>query len=719
MTPLKPVTIPRLELTAALVSVRVSQTLQQELEYDNVSEVFWTDSKVVLGYINNDARRFHTFVANRVQQIRDHTSPNQWHYVETKSNPADDASRGLSARSLVDRKRWINGPAFLWENDESWRNLDSQYEPLELSLDDKEVKKVSVFTIGAKEAPASLLQRLDYFSDWFRAKRAVAVCRRYLHVLLERVRTRKGNQLQNVKASATRKYQPVEIEDLKKAEREIVKQIQGEAFDKEIKAIKSLGLNEEIQKRDEARQRNQAVKQTSTLYRLDPFLDRHGVLRVGGRIQQASLAEDIKHPVILPREGHVTELVIKNFHEKTQHQGRGFTLNEIRSSGYWITGCSGAVSSFIKNCVTCQKLRAKVQDQKMADLPEDRLEPSPPFSYCGVDFFGPWYVKEGRKELKRYGVLFTCMASRAVHLEVCHTMETDSFLNALRRFVCRRGPIRQLRADQGTNFIGARRELREALGEMDQEKVKSDLLTMNCDWIEFKFNAPTASHMGGVWERQIKTVRSVLSALLEKNGSQLNDEALETFMCEAEAVINSRPLTTDNTTSPVSSEALTPNHLLTTKTKVILPPPGAFQAADQYSRKQWRRVQHFTNEFWTRWRKEFLHALQERQKWVRPRRNLQIGDVVIIKDDNAPRNKWQLARVTEAQKDKDGLVRKVHLAVGDRYLSSNGKRTRPVSFLERPIHKLVLLVPSTRNIEDRVSPTRSQTCKTEQVAEPS
>ena len=172
-------------------------------------------------------------------------------------------------------------------------------------------------------------------------------------------------------------------------------------------------------------------------------------------------------------------------------------------------------------------------------------------------------------------------------------------------------------------------------------------------------------------------------------------------MCEAEAVINSRPLTTDNTTSPVSSESLTPNHLLTTKTKVILPPPGAFQAADQYSKVRWRRVQHFTNEFWTRWRKEFLHALQERQKWVRPRRNLQIGDVVIIKDDNAPRNKWQLARVTEAQKDKNGLVRKVHLAVGDRYPSGNGKRTRPVSFLERPIHKLVLLVPSTRNIEGR------------------
>lgn len=172
---------------------------------------------------------------------------------------------------------------------------------------------------------------------------------------------------------------------------------------------------------------------------------------------------------------------------------------------------------------------------------------------------------------------------------------------------------------------------------MDQDKIKSNLLKMNCYWIEFKFNAPTASHMGGVWERQIRTVRSVLSALLEKNRSQLNDEALRTFMCEAEAAINSRPLTIDNTMSPVSLEALTPNHLLTMKTNVILPPPPprAFQDANQYSRKQWRRIQHLTNEFWTRWRKEFLHALQKQQKWVRPRRNLQIGDV-IIKDDNTP-----------------------------------------------------------------------------------
>jgi len=119
---------------------------------------------------------------------------------------------------------------------------------------------------------------------------------------------------------------------------------------------------------------------------------------------------------------------------------------------------------------------------------------------------------------------------------------------------------------------------------MDQDKIKSDLLKRNCDWIRFNLNAPKASHMGGMWERQIITIRSVLTALLEKNGNQLNDKALQTFMCETEAVDNSCLLTTDNTTSSVSTEALPPNHLLTMKTKIILPPPGVFQDADKYSR---------------------------------------------------------------------------------------------------------------------------------------
>ena len=236
------------------------------------------------------------------------------------------------------------------------------------------------------------------------------------------------------------------------------------------------------------------------------------------------------------------------------------TTNEIRTNGLWVLGCSSAVSSCIFRCVKCRKLRARVQEQKMADLPKDRLEPAPPFTYCGVDYFGPWYIKEGRKELKRYGALFTCMASRAVHIETANSLETDAFINALRRFISLRGPIRLLRSDHGTNFVGAKRELKEALQEIDPAHLRRVLSEEGCDF-EFKMNVPSASYRGGVWERQIRTVRSILGSLMDQAGSQLDDESLRTLMCEATAIINSQPLTTENLNDPNSPEPLTPNHL--------------------------------------------------------------------------------------------------------------------------------------------------------------
>ena len=206
-------------------------------------------------------------------------------------------------------------------------------------------------------------------------------------------------------------------------------------------------------------------------------------------------------------------------------------------------------------------------------------------------------------------MLFTCMVSRAIQIEVAHSNDTDSFINMLRRFICRRGPIRQLRSDQGTNFVGDRNELKEALSELDHSKISTEMLQQNCDYFSFKMNVPSASHMGGVWERQIRSVRNVLAALLSNNASQLDDESLHTFMCEAESIINSRPLSVDGLQDPDAPRPLTPNHLLTMKSKIVLPPPGNFQDADKYSRKRWRRVQHLSNEFWSRWRKEFLQSL--------------------------------------------------------------------------------------------------------------
>ena len=194
----------------------------------------------------------------------------------------------------------------------------------------------------------------------------------------------------------------------------------------------------------------------------------------------------------------------------------------------------------------------------MENLHQDRVQAAPPFTYCAVHYLGPWYVKEGRREVKRYGVLFTCMASRAVHVEVAKSPSTDPFISAYRRFVGRRGAVRHISSDQGTIFIGAKNELQEAFSEMDNNKIMQDLLNRNCDWVDWKMNVSHASHMGGTWERQIRTVRNVLAALLSRHGSQLGDESLHTFMIEAEAIVNCHPLAVSDMTSPECLQPLSP-----------------------------------------------------------------------------------------------------------------------------------------------------------------
>ena len=162
---------------------------------------------------------------------------------------------------------------------------------------------------------------------------------------------------------------------------------------------------------------------------------------------------------------------------------------------------------------------------------------------------------------------------------------------------------------------------------------------------------------------------------------------------EVESIVNSRPLSVNDLNDPEAPEPLTPNHLLTLKQKLVLPPPGKFQRADLYCRKWWRRVQYMANQFWFRWRREFLQNLQSRSKWTQRRRNMSVGDIVISKEDNGPRNQWPLAKVVEVYPSEDGCVRKVKILKADGELDNQGRRQKPPTMLERPIHKLVLLMP--------------------------
>lgn len=232
------------------------------------------------------------------------------------------------------------------------------------------------------------------------------------------------------------------------------------------------------------------------------------------------------------------------------------------------------------------------------------------------------------------------MVSRAIHLESANTLDTDSFINTMRRFQAERGPICQLRSDRGSNFVGAQRELQEALNKMDENKVHSTLPEENCEWFSFKMNPPSAGHMGGSWEWQIKTVRSVLTSLLAKSGCQLDDESFCTLLEEIQAVVNSRPLALNDMSSADLPQPLTPNHLLTMKSKILMPHPGVFLREGVYLRRRWRTVQHLTNALQERWWKEFLSTLQRRKKWIKPQCNMAVNDVVLMKDENAPRNVW-------------------------------------------------------------------------------
>ena len=329
----------------------------------------------------------------------------------------------------------------------------------------------------------------------------------------------------------------------------------------------------------------------------------------------------------------------------------------------------------------------------MSDLPEERLEPSPAFTYCGMDCFGPFVTTEGRKQHKRYGLLLTCFCSRAIHLEMLEDMSTDAFTNGLRCFIAIRGAVRQIQCDQGTNFVGAKNEFKAALQELDTDRLSTFLSQRQCDFV---MNAPHSSHAGGVWERQIKTVRSVLNSTLMLSHNRLTDAALRTLLYEAMAIVNSRPLTVDTLLSPDSLEPLTPNHLIQMKTGPALPPPGTFPREDIYGAKRWRRVQHLAEQFWSHWKQEYLHSILARQKWHSPKINLQVGDVVMDIDELSPRGEWKLARVIETVKGKDGLVRRAKISVGDKRLSKKGEcLSNKLSLLERPVQKLVLLLEAT------------------------
>ena len=617
------------------------RTIMQSIELHIDQVYFWTDSMLTLQYICNEKVRFKTFVANPVTEILDSTNREQWNHVPGNINPADIVTRGVAKPGKlmqVDNlgTSWFHGPAFLVDNI-SWPEHDIKSSG-EL-LNDPEVNNRSVLlTFGVHTTSNDKLIEYDRFSKWIRLQRTVGWTMRFISNTRKIFET---GQLDNCEIDCATKI--------------IVKHVQAEMFNEEILAIKSC---------EQVSDRAMSV--------LTPILDQDGILRVYGRLRKMEIADKVKHPIIMLKIHHVTDLLVKHFHEKNGHVGVEHTLAEIRQE-YWIMQGRATVKRVIRKCFFCKVRRAKYMYPFMADLPSGRLAvEKPPFNQTGVDLFGPVYIKQGRKRLKRWVALFTCLTVRGVHLEVVENPDTDAFINALRRFTSRRGCPEVLYSDNGTNFVGASNELREFRENIDSKIVEEFCTKINIKW---KFNPPQAPHMGGIWERMVRSTKEVLSGLMADH--VLTDAQLYTFLTEVESILNSRPLT-HVSDDPNDLEPLTPNHLLLGMHK-----NWQFVASvddkEVSSRRKWRQVQALARTFWERWRKEYLPKITKRHKWSSQLdvKNLEVGELVLLDDDETKKKTWNLARVTKLTPSDDGVVRQVVVR------TKKGEYTRPVTKIGR------------------------------------
>ena len=279
-------------------------------------------------------------------------------------------------------------------------------------------------------------------------------------------------------------------------------------------------------------------------------------MRVGGRLDKAPIPFEAKHQVILPPAHPSSRLLVQDLHEKHLHVGREHTLALVRQT-FWISRGKSFVRKIINDCLHCKRRRAKPNVPVMASLPKERLAICEhPFTNTGVDYFGPMNVKRGRVTEKRWGCLFQCLTTRAVHLELAGDLSTDSFIIALRRFRGRRGNPRTIRSDNGTNFVRVNRELTEALKSLSEEQITGELAQEGITWY---FNPPSSPHMGGIFESMVKQVKRALKTVISDH--VLPEETLRTVLVETEAILNSRPLTSVSD-DPDDYEALTPNHFL-------------------------------------------------------------------------------------------------------------------------------------------------------------
>ncbi|XP_045453907.1 uncharacterized protein LOC123663262 [Melitaea cinxia] len=633
VSPRKVVSLARLELCAILtlssLITRVVEACNNRINIDRI--LAFSDSTVALCWVHSSPHRWDTFVANRVTKIQNEFPVQTFFHVQGTDNPADCLSRGLTPAQIIDHPLWFSGPEWLETDPNLWPV--TAFNPSTVSQPPEEKKHV---LLAAEGSEGNLIISLaDRFSSWSKFLRCVVYVCRFAKLLPRR--------------------ETVTASDLDYAENLILREIQHSYFADEIANL-------------------QSGKYCSPMFqRLKPFLQ-DKIIRVGGRLRNADISFDTKHPIILPRKGHILDLLVDYHHKVNCHAGPDLLMSILRQR-YWILSARNLIRSRVHKCLPCFRLRAKPNFPEMADHRSCRVTPAvKPFLHTGTDYAGPFKVTisrgRGIRPAKAYVCLFVCLTTRAVHIEVASDLSTASFLGAFKRFQARRGLVARVHSDNATNYVCAKRTLSELHDFLMSKHFRSEfghILAENR--IEWSLNVPTACHFGGNWEANIKSLKAHLYRVI---GDQiLTLEEFSTVLAQIEAVMNSRPLCRTLSNDPSESLALTPAHFLTLTPLKYLPAQEIEEGPLHLLSRQ-ELIDKLVQSFWKRWKADYLHTLQTRNKWNTPTNPIAKGDVVIIIVDNAPPLHWPLGVVEEVFPGSNGVTRIV------RVRTATGTYLRPV-----------------------------------------